>query len=165
MLIDIISYTNEQFAALTEEQILQIKEAQFKKNSLDRQMEEEKLKEKHRLLDNGTFRSQIWEQYRLALQKEYTDKVNVIREPLLFYLQFSVKPEDETAESTPYPVDYSLDMSTRYYTVRDYYMAAYTDVDERVAAFKADTVARQYLGELYATLYDYLLAQDRVQDA
>ena len=39
MKIDIISYTDEQFAQLTEEQLLEVRSAQLKKNRLDRKLE------------------------------------------------------------------------------------------------------------------------------
>ena len=159
MTIDIISFTNEQFAALDGEQILQIKEAQVKKNKLDRKLQEDMLNEKHRLLDNGTYLSQMWDKYCDKLRETYEQEVELLRESLLFYLQFSAKPEPEATDSAPYSVDYALEMTDRYIVVRDYYMGAYTDATARVNAFKSDKVARQYLGELYATLYDYLLDQ------
>ena len=57
MVIDIISYTDAQFAALSEEQILEVKSAQLKKNKLDLNLEENLLKAKQRLIENGTFLS------------------------------------------------------------------------------------------------------------
>lgn len=159
MNIDIISFTNEQFAALTAEQILQIKETQLKKNQLERKLQRDMLKEKHRLTDNGMFLSNIWEKYCDNLREIYTQDVEMLRDSLLFYLQYAAKPKDEQVQSTPYKVDYALSMADRYYIVRDYYLQAYTISEQRIAAFKADTVARQYLGEFYTTLYDYLLDQ------
>ena len=159
MTIDIISFTSEQFAALNAEQILQIKEAQLKKNALDRKLQQDMKKEKHRLIDNGMYLSGIWDKYCNNLREVHAQEVEALRDGLLFYLQYSAKPEKEDVQDAPYIVDYALEMADRYMIVRDYYMQAYTDRTERAAAFKADTVARQYLGELYATLYDYLLAQ------
>ena len=46
MEIDIISFTDEQFAALTEEQLLEVENVQMKKNRLTEDLEEEKRKEK-----------------------------------------------------------------------------------------------------------------------
>ena len=159
MTIDIISFTNEQFASLNAEQILQIKEAQVKKNALDRKLQQDMLKEKYRLQDNGMYLSGIWDRYCNQLREVYAQEVEMLREALLFYLQYSAKPEEEQAQSAPYTVDYALEMADRYSIVRDYYMSAYTDSAARVAALKQDAVARQYLGEFYTTLYDYLLAQ------
>ena len=42
MEIDIISFTDEQFAALTEEQLLEVENVQMKKNRLTEDLEEEK---------------------------------------------------------------------------------------------------------------------------
>ena len=159
MTIDIISYTREQFALLTDEQIMQIKEAQMKKNALDRKLEEDMLKEKYRLIECGIYLSGIWENYCEKLRAVHAQEVELLRDALLFYLQYSAKPEKEEMETSPYTVDYSLEMTDRYMIVRDYYLNTYTDAAARVEAFKKDEVARQYLGELYATLYDYLLAQ------
>ena len=159
MTIDIISFTGEQFAALNAEQILQIKEAQVKKNALDRKLQQDMLKEKYRLQDNGMYLSGIWDRYCNQLREVYAQEVEMLREALLFYLQYSAKPDEEQVQSAPYTVDYALEMADRYIIVRDYYMSAYTDSAARVAALKQDAVARQYLGEFYAALYDYLLAQ------
>ena len=60
MVIDIISYTDAQFAALSEEQILEVKSAQLKKNKLDLNLEENLLKAKQRLIENGTFLSDLF---------------------------------------------------------------------------------------------------------
>ena len=54
MEIDIITYTDKQYAALTEEQILQVKEAQLEKNRLTAKLQENLQKEKERLVENGT---------------------------------------------------------------------------------------------------------------
>ncbi len=156
MTIDIISYTDAQFAALSEEQILEVKSAQLKKNRLVSKLEAEKLKERNRLLDNGTFLSETWNLYCTKLQEEHDAEVAAIREALLFYLHFTAKPESSTSNS-PYPLDYSLDNAQRYIVVRDYYEATYTDPSERFNTFKNDKIALSYLGELYKTLYDYFL--------
>lgn len=152
MLIDIISYTDEQFAELNEEQLLEIQSAQLKKNALDRKLAENKLKEKHRLLDNGTFLSGIYEAYCLKLEEEHAQQVEQIRESLLFYLQFAVRAD---GAGMPYVVDYALSMEERVEVVRTYYLSAYTNADERFEAFKNDKIVRQYVGEYYASMYDY----------
>ena len=46
MTIDIINYTSEQFAALSTEQILEVKRVQLSKNRLTRKLEEKKKSEK-----------------------------------------------------------------------------------------------------------------------
>jgi hypothetical protein len=151
MVIDIINYTDEQFAALSPEQILEVKTAQTKKNALTKKLAEEKQEFRRKLVENGTFLSQIWALECARLDAEYEEEVTSIREALLFYLRFSTKG----TTSSKYPVDYSLPMETRFYNVRDYYEATYTDPLERYQAFKADEVAKVYLGEYYAPLHDY----------
>ena len=151
MTIDIISYTDVQYAALTKEQILEVEAAQLKKNRLFIKLEEEKRKEKYRLIENGIFLSKIWELYCEKLQKEYDQEVENIRDSLLFYLRFV----GGGASSAPYTVDYSLKMEDRFQVVRSYYETTYPDAYERYQAFKKDEVAVVYLGELYAPLHDY----------
>lgn len=157
MQIDIISYTSAQFAALSEEQILEVKSAQLKKNRLAAALEKDLLQEKHRLVENGTLQSNTWALVQAKLQAAYEAEVTAIREALLFYLRYSMKPDDSTTQSAPYTVDYSLTDAERFVVVRTYYENTYTDGAKRFAAFKADEVALQYLGELYAPLYDYFL--------
>ena len=157
MKIDIISYTDAQYATLTHEQLLQVKSAQLKKNRLLLKLEEDMQAEKNRLLKNGVFLSRIWELYCKKLTEEYNVEVENIRDSLLFYLRFSVKPDDAQTNSVPYVVDYSLTMEERFHIVKNYYEATYEDGGERFATFKKDAVAVSYLGELYAPLYDYFL--------
>lgn len=160
MTIDIISYTDTQYAALTEEQILEVQAAQLKKNKLLIKLEEDKRKEKYRLIENGVFLSKIWELYCEKLQKEYDNEVENIRESLLFYLRFTSKTESGSTETgptnAPYLVDYSLTVEERFFIVKEYYLTTYADAEERYDAFLKDEVAIVYLGETYAPLHDYL---------
>ena len=155
MLIDIISYTDAQYAMLTEEQLLQIKSAQLKKNRLTAKLEENLQKEKQRLVENGTLISSIWSKLQEELQSAYEQEVEGIRDSLLFYLRFSIKPSEDV--EAPYELDYSLTDVDRFYVVKNYYEATYTDKKRRYEAFKADKVAVVYLGEMYAPLHDYFL--------
>lgn len=157
MKIDIITYTESQFAVLNEEQILAIMEAQQKKDGLTTALAEKKRKEKYRLLKNGAIRSKVYEKICAELDAKYLAEVEYIRESLLFFLRYSGKPSDETVSNSPYPVDYSLSEADRYRLVQNYYMNTYSDPQERFTAFKADNVAKAYLGEWYPTLHDSLL--------
>ena len=158
MVIDIISYTDEQFAVLSEEQLLEVQQAQLKKNRLKAALDEDMQKEKFRLIDNGIFLSTIWRLVQWKLNKTYESEVQNIRDSLLFYLRYSSKPETGEAEEAPYTVDYSLSDTERFNIVKEYYETNYSDGEERFEVFKADTVAVKYLGELYAPLYDYFLS-------
>ena len=155
MKIDIISYTATQYAALTEEQIQEIKAAQLEKNRLERALTEAKLKEKHRLIERGIFLSGIWNAYQEKLQTEYDQKIESLRDSLLFYLRFSTKPD---AYGTGYTVNYDLPVEERLAIVRQYYESTYPDASERFEAFKEDKVAVVYLEDLYAPLYDRFLS-------
>ena len=155
MEINIISYTPEQFAGLEVNQLKEVRAAQLKKNKLEAELVERLVKEKEKLLENGTYYSQTYSLLKTKLTREYSEKIAVVREGLLFYLHYSTKPTIE--EQSPYPVDYSLSETERYQVVKAYYETTYPDGAERFNAFKQDTVARKYLGELYATLYDVCL--------
>ena len=156
MKIDIISYSDTQYAALTEEQIQEVKAAQLKKNRLKSQLAEAKLKEKHRLIERGMFLSKIWNAYQEKLQAEYDQEIESLRDSLLFYLRFSTKVD---SEDTGYTVNYDLSVEERLAIVRQYYESTYQNASERFQAFKEDKVAIIYLEDLYAPLYDYFLDQ------
>lgn len=160
MTIDIISYTDAQFAALTEEQLLEVQSAQLKKNRLQAALEEDLQKQKYRLIDNGIFLSTIWRVIQWKLNRTYETEVENIRNGLLFYLRYSGKSPEEIGDA-PYEVDYSLSDEERFAVVKTYYETAYANGEERFAAFKVDAVARRYLGELYAPLYDYFLEKSK----
>ena len=155
MTIDIITFTDAQFAALTEEQLKEVYSAQVKKDKLLTALEETKRKEKERLITNGTYLSKLWELFCLEKTNEYEAQVLQIREALLFYLRFSLKPQQGGTQETPYPLDYSLSIVARAQIVKTYYLQTYTNANERFNAFVADTVAPVYLGEMYAPTYDY----------
>lgn len=156
MEIDIISYTELQYSELTEEQLMEVRSAQMKKNKLTEKLEKDLEKQKYRLIENGTYRSSIWENVQWELNNAYEMEVENIRNALLFYLQFALKEEGD-ADSREYVVDYSLPMEDRYLSVKTYYEATYMDLAERFEEFEMDKVARRYLGEYYAPLYDYFL--------
>ena len=151
MIIDIISYTDAQFASLNEEQILQIKAAQLKKNKLDAGLEKALLKEKQRLVQNGTFLSDLYSLQAEKLQQNHALEVEQLRESLLFYLQFSGKLESVDGL---YELDYSLSTRQRFDVVKAAYETAYSDGKERFEAFEADKYAPSYLSEYYSALYE-----------
>lgn len=157
MTIDVISFTDTQFATLTAEQLLQVKEAQVKKNELLAECAKKLQNEKHRLVKNGVYYSPRYTLLKNKLEAEYQEKIDLLREGLLFYLQYSMRPDATVTPdvNAPYQVDYSLSYEERYVIVKNYYEATYETQAEQFEAFKLDKVAPQYLGELYAPLYDY----------
>ena len=156
MKIDIISYTDEQYAALASEQILEVQAAQLKKNKLDAAFTEALEKERTRLSARGLLRSSYWELFVERLTKSHEQEVENLRQALLFYLRFTTRPDESVAGDAPYTVNYAMTIEERLAVVRAYYES--TDATERFEAFKADKVAPIYLGEEYAPLYDYYLA-------
>ena len=154
MEIDVISFTDEQFARLTDEQLVEVKEVQLKKNKLLRALEKAKAKEKYRLLKNGVLGSSSYQKVCAELQAAYDEEVESLRDGLLFYLRFSLRPKEEEEVGAPYEVDYSFTYEARIQIVREYYETTYTVAKERFAAFKKDVIALGYLGEYYAPLYE-----------
>ncbi len=160
MVIDIISYTDEQFAALSLSKIEEVRSAQLKKNALEAKLAKELETLKRKLIDQGIYHSSILEKKTTELTTACENEVEIIRESLLFYLQFVRDEGDAGSQSEiPYPVDYSLSEEDRMIAVRSYYETTYTVAAERFNAFKKDEFARSYLGELYAPLYHYFEAQ------
>lgn len=159
MEIDIIDYTNAQFAQLTDEQILKVEEAQLKKNRLLAGLEEELQREKFRLSKNGTLFSTIWTKLKEKLNAEYEQEVENVRDLLLFYLRFTALFTDEEIENAPYEINYSFTLAERVEAVKNYYLTAYSSsqAEQRAADYKEDVIAQKYLGETYKALYDYFL--------
>ena len=151
--IDIINFTEAQYAALTRGQLQEVKTSQQKKNRLYRILQEDLRKEKHKLVKNGLYNSEIYMLIEARLTAIYEEEVALIKDNLLFYLRYSMKPS--STESASYEVDYTLSDTERMEVVKNYYMTCYTDAQARFDAFVADTVAPQYLGELYAPLHNY----------
>lgn len=159
MVIDVISYSDEQLAALTEEQILEVRSVQLKVNKLRKKKEALKADGRFRLLNRGILRSSMAERLENGSLDSIDEEIAGLRDGLLFYLRFSkVNEEGAVSGNVPYDVNYSLTYEERYYAVRDYYQENFTDGTERFNAFKADEFAPIYLGELYKVLYDYFLA-------
>jgi hypothetical protein len=151
--IDIINFTEAQYAALTRGQLQEVKTSQQKKNRLHRILQENLRKEKHKLVKNGLYHSEIYMLIEARLFAIYEEEVALIKDNLLFYLRYSMKPS--STEDVLYEVDYTLSDTERMEVVKNYYMTRYSNAKERFAAFEEDTVAPQYLGELYAPLHNY----------
>ncbi len=157
MTIDIISYTSEQFAELSPEQLMEVKEAQVKKDRLKRKLDENVQKEKDKLVARGIFNSNLFELLKEKLTAEYDQEVLLIREGLLFYLLYTDRGDVDG--TPPYTVNYAHSYEKRFAVVKAYYEETYSNGTERFEAFAKDSFARGYLGELYAPLYDYFLEQ------
>ena len=152
MEIDIITFTDDQFSRLTDEQLVEVKEVQQKKNRLLRNLAQKKAKEKYRMIKNGTFLGSSYEKVCEQLQAVCDEEIAGLRDGLLFYLRFAVRGEGNA--EAPYLVDYSLDYLDRLSIVREYYETTYPDPKDRVEALRTDNVALSYLGEYYGGLYE-----------
>ncbi len=152
MTIDIINYTQEQFSRLDSEEIQEIKRVQSVKDRLQRRLADKKVSEKYRLSKAGIFRSNIWDLICQKLDDEYQAEVDVLRDGLLFYLQYNKQSNNEGAG---YTVDYSLSVADRVVLVKEYYLRTYNDPNQRFQKFKFDTVAPSYLCESYSSLYHW----------
>ena len=154
--IDIITFTETQYALLSRGQLQEVKTAQQKKNRLERIFFANLRKERHKLVKNGLYNSELYQLIETRLFEEYEQQVEWIKDNLLFYLRYTMKPSssDSVTVEAPYTVDYSLSDSERLEMVRNYYNNRYPTAQGRFDAFAADTIAPQYLGELYAPLYN-----------
>ena len=155
MVIDIIDYTETQLSYLSVEQLEEVRSAQLKKNTFLKRQQELCTQEKFRLLKNGTFMSALYAQYCTKIENEYAQKVEEVRQALLFYLQYTSRPDGTGDQFAPYVVNYALPMEQRLDIVRGYYETQYTDEQsiERFEVFKQDKVAIVYLGEYYGSVY------------
>ena len=151
MVIDVIAYTEEQLSYLTEEQIMEVKTAQLKKNALLKKQAQLCKDEAFRLQRNGVYSSALYSEYCKSIEAEYAGKIEEVRDALLFYLLYTCRPNG--AADAPYFVNYALSTTERLNIVREYYYATYTDPVKRFEAFKKDEVAKVYLSEFYAPLY------------
>ena len=159
MTIDIINYTGEQLAALSAEKVLEIREAQLKKNKLESDLAERLVKEKQSLIDKGAYPSDVWSRIQAQLQAEYEKQVEILRESLVFFLHYVADEPTVSYPDVPYEVDYSLSVQDRVRVVKAYYETTYTNEYERYRAFKQDKFVRAYVGEFYGPLHDYFYAE------
>lgn len=157
MTIDIISYTEEQFAALSTEKLEEIRSAQLKKNKLTAALEEKLKAEKQKLVDRGAYPSDVWGKIEEKLRTKYAADVQIIRDGLLFFLHYVAEDENKNTSlsGVPYKVDYSLSVEERMLIVKEYYETTYVDAAQRFTAFKEDSFVKVYIGELYLPLHDY----------
>lgn len=154
MTIDIISYTDEQYALLTLEQLKEVRSAQTKKDKLKIELDEALQTARNSLIRKGIYNSELYSLIKDKLNAEYTQQVELIRDGLQFYLKYSMQPDGSTWDA-PYTINFALSYEARFNVVRDYYDTTYESASARYEAFQQDVFAPRYLGELYASLYAY----------
>lgn len=129
--------------------------AQVKKNALLKQLETSKREIFYKLNENGVLRSSMLQSAYEKLENDYAVSLQSVTDELLFRIGQLEGGEPSEEYAYPYNPDYSLDASERYYVVYNYYMEM-SDASVRFALFQADTLAPDYLGTFYSTLYDRL---------
>ncbi len=156
MVIDIIEYRQEQYAELTDSQILEIRDAQRKKNERIGKMYDEMRALQQKAVNNGMRYSRSFELEYVQVQENCDADILRIKEDLMFYLQYASRLEG--VQDSGYPLDYSLTVEARCDAVKAYYLDEYSDARERLEEFQKDKVARTYLCDTYASLLDYFWA-------
>lgn len=159
MIIDIIDLSDEQFSDLNAVQMAMVRAAQTEKNEILAEAEKEKGEIFKELLTNGTARSTYYSERAEAIDDEAEEKVEAVKDDLLYQIAYDLDAGDGN-EDGPYRYpenpNYNLSASQRFLVVRSYYMEATDDAEARLEAYAMDSLARTYLGEYYATLYDLL---------
>ena len=159
MTIDIIDLTDPEYSDLSPVQLSMVRVAQGKKNDILADAEEEKTRLQDQLIVNNFARSSIFTYAEARVDAEASAQVDAVREDLLYQLAYEALGS-EGNEQGPYRYpenpNYNLSASQRFLVVRNYYIQATDDPEARLQAYAMDTLARQYLGEFYATLYDLL---------
>lgn len=160
MTFDIIEIGEAEFLDLNVVQQKLIRTAQQKKNELAHKMENELSAYRQLLYSNGMINSSLYADMEKELSAEFKYQVEILREQLIYNLTIKEPTHDgETggsgSDNSSYPVDYELSYLERYVLVRDYYLTI-EDPVERLNLFAADSVAMEYLGSYYNSLFNYL---------
>ncbi len=162
MMFDIIDTTKYDVTAFSDVQMSMLRSAQKKKNELLHNLELDLRVFRNVFLANGMEFSSLFEAKKAELTAECDRQVAIIAEQLEFSLSVSepLPPESGDTGEADYIVDYSLSYTERYAIVRDYYLAI-PDPAERMELYSRDTVAREYLGSYYGTLYNVLYSYSK----
>ncbi len=161
MIIDIIDLTDAEYSDLSAVQMAMVREAQEKKNKILAETEQQKEEYLSMLVSNNTAHNTFYALTKARLDADAEEQIAVVKDDLDFQLAYEALGS-EGDENGPYRYpenpNYNLTPSQRFLVVRNYYMQSTEDPDARLAAYAQDTLARQYLGEFYVTLYDLLAA-------
>ncbi|MGN1077387.1 MAG: hypothetical protein ACI4ST_02630 [Candidatus Gallimonas sp.] len=158
-MIDIVDLTDPNYSDLSPVQLAMVRAAQAKKDKILAETEEEKERYFYLMLANNVARSSALEAKKKALDKEAEAEIERVKADLNYQLAYeSLATEGNENGPYRYPENpnYNLSYSQRFLVVRQYYMEATTDPDARLQAYSMDTLAREYLGEYYQTLYELL---------
>ncbi len=159
MVIDIIDLESEEFSDLSSVQLAMVRSAQAKKNKITRAAEEEKRENFLFMLSNRNARSSALRDANAEVDARVNEEIEVVKNDLLYQIKYEgIASDGNDVGPYRYPdnPNYSLSYAQRFLVVRNYYMDVTTDADARLHAFSMDTLAREYLGEYYQTLYELL---------
>ena len=159
MTIDIVDLTDEKYADLNAVQMAMVRAAQVKKNEIVAEADEEKASIQRQLVANNFARSYVQVMANARINTAQYKAIEALKEDLDYQLDYDSLGSDGN-EQGPYRYpenpNYNLTPSQRFLVVREYYMSVTDDPDARLQAYTVDSLARTYLGEYYATLYDLL---------
>lgn len=161
MIIDIVDLTDPEYSDLNAVQVAMVREAQQKKNKLLARAEEEKTEYLSLLVAGDMARNSFYALTKARVDADAQAEIAAVKEDLDFQLAYEAlgsEGDDNGPYRYPENPNYNLVPSQRFLVVRNYYMRLTDDPEARLAAFAADSLARSYLGEFYATLYDMLAA-------
>lgn len=159
MTIDIVDLTDEKYADLNAVQMAMVRAAQVKKNEIVAEADEEKASIQRQLVANNFARSYVQVMANARINTAQYKAIEALKEDLNYQLAYeSLGSEGNEQGPYRYPENpnYNLTPSQRFLVVREYYMSVTDDPDARLQAYTVDSLARTYLGEYYATLYDLL---------
>ena len=159
MTIDIVDLTDEKYADLNAVQMAMVRAAQVKKNEIVAEAEEEKASIQRQLVANNFARSYVQVMANARINTAQYKAIEALKEDLDYQLAYeSLGSEGNEQGPYRYPENpnYNLTPSQRFLVVREYYMSVTDDPDASLQAYTVDSLARTYLGEYYATLYDLL---------
>lgn len=159
MEIDIIDLTSDEYKDLNAVQLSMVRAAQVRKNNILKKAAQRKAETIRRLTDKNMVRSSIYTAEQTRIDAEADEEIELLTNDL--YSQLAYEKLQSTGNESgvyAYPANpnYYLSYSERFLVVRNYYMNRTSDANARLAAYGADTLAREYLGEYYQTLYDLL---------
>ena len=159
MTIDIIDLSDPEYRDLSPVQLAMVRAAQAKKDKILADAEADKNALFYLVTSNGLMRSTSLGYQKEKIDAEALADVDVVREDLRYQLAYeSLSSEGNANGPYRYPENpnYNLTPAQRFLVVRNYYMQATDDPDARLQAYAMDTLAREYLGEFYQTLYELL---------
>ena len=161
MIIDIVDLADPEYSDLNAVQVAMVREAQQKKNKILARAEEEKTEYLSLLVAGDMARNSFYALTKARVDADAQAEIAAVKEDLDFQLAYEAlgsEGDDNGPYRYPENPNYNLVPSQRFLVVRNYYMRLTDDPEARLAAFAADSLARSYLGEFYATLYDMLAA-------